>query len=253
MSNKKIIIPLPAYGFDPSEVAIPWQILMRKNIQVTFATPNGLKAEADCIMLSGKKLGIWRPILKARKDAIDAYQQMVKTEAFNNPLSYSAIKENNFDGLLLPGGHDKGVKEYLESSILQQFVASFFKAEKPVAAICHGVVLAARSIDTATGKSVIYNYQTTALLKSQELTAYTMTRLWLKDYYLTYPNITVEQEVRAALADKINFINGPTPLFRDNLKHLERGFVVKDKNYLSARWPGDAYKFAITFSEMLNN
>lgn len=100
-------------------------------------------------------------------------------------------------------------------------------------------------------KSVIHNYKTTALLKTQELAAYRLTKLWLKDYYLTYPEISVQDEVIAALSDKNNFHKGPSPLFRDNLKHLERGFTVRDKNYLSARWPGDAYKFSLEFIKML--
>ena len=48
-----------------------------------------------------------------------------------------------------------------------------------------------------------------------------------------------------------NFLKGPTPLVRDNLNHLSRGFVVKDRNYLSARWPGDAYNFSLEFIKML--
>lgn len=251
VSDKKIIIPLPAYGFDPTEVAIPWKILSTKNINIQFATPTGKKAAADELMLRGKKLGIWKPILQARKDAVDAYFEMEKSDAFNNPKAYHELKVVDFDAILLPGGHDKGVKEYLESPILQQITIDFFKANKPVAAICHGVVLAARSIDPETQKSVIYNYKTTALLKSQELTAYNITRLWLMDYYLTYPETTVEEEVIASLSNKSNFLKGPTPLFRDDQEHLERGFVVRDRNYLSARWPGDAYTFSLEFLKML--
>jgi putative intracellular protease/amidase len=53
-----------------------------------------------------------------------------------------------FDGLLLPGGHRaRGMREYLESNVLQRLVAQFFEACLPVAAICHGVLLAARSVD----------------------------------------------------------------------------------------------------------
>ncbi len=251
MNNKKIVLPVPAYGFDPSEAAIPWKILSEKNFEIQFATPLGLKAKADNRMLTGENLGIWKGILGARKDAVAAYSEMEKSKAFCNPLKYSDVKENDFDAILLPGGHDKGVKEYLESEVLRQLVTAFFKAQKPVAAICHGVVLAARSIDPETKKSVIHNYKTTALLKSQELTAYNLTKLWLKDYYLTYPEITVEDEVRATLAGKNNFIKGPAPLFRDDLKHLNRGFTKRDKNYLSARWPGDAYNFSLEFIKIL--
>ncbi len=250
MSTLKVIIPVPTYGFDPTEVAIPWKILSDKNFDIRFSTPDGSKAAADAKMLTGENLGIWKGVLKARKDAVEAYHEMEMNEAFCNPIKYSELKENDFDAILLPGGHDKGVKEYLESSILQQLVVAFFKAEKPVAAICHGVVLVARSIDV-NGYSVIHDYKTTSLLKTQELTAYTLTKLWLKDYYLTYPEITVQDEVTSVLSDKNNFLKGPTPLFRDDFKHLERGFTVKDGNYLSARWPGDAYKFSLEFIKML--
>jgi len=38
-----------------------------------------------------------------------------------------------FDGLLLPGGHRaRGMRDFLESEILQRHVAHFFDEEKPV-------------------------------------------------------------------------------------------------------------------------
>jgi len=75
--------------------------------------------------------------------------------------------------------------------------------------------------------------------------------LWMQDYYLTYPEMTVEDEVRAALSDGDNFISGPQPILRDSIDHLGRGFVVRDRNYLSARWPGDVYNLSLRFEEML--
>ena len=132
-------------------------------------------------------------------------------------------------------------------------VVDFFKANKPVAAICHGVVLIARSIDTSTKKSVIYNYKTTGLLKIQELLGYQLTRLWLKDYYLTYPETTVEDEVKSVLSDDSNFLKGALPVLRDNYDNMNRGFIVKDRNYLSARWPGDVYNFSLEFVKMINS
>jgi protease I len=247
----RILIPLAAYGFDPTETAIPWQLLTRNGHEVIFATPAGKQAEADSRMLKGTGLGLLKKLLKAREDAIRAYYEMENSPAFINPISYNDIRESDYHALLLPGGHDKGVKEYLESKILQQRVVDFFKANKPVGAICHGVVLAARSIDPATGKSVLYDYKTTALLKTQELTAYNVTRFWLKDYYLTYPEHTVQEEVTSVLSHKENFITGPKPLFRDRINNIERGFTVRDRNYLSARWPGDAYRFSSELLKML--
>jgi len=249
----KILMPVPSYGFDPTEAAIPWKLLSEKDISVVFTTPHGDKASPDRLILRGEKLGIWKPVLRARQDAVDACCEMEKDASFCRPLKYTDAEEEIFDGIFLPGGHDKGIKEYLESDVLQRLVAEFFVARKPVAAICHGVILAARSTDPDTGKSAIYNYKTTSLLKSQELFAYNLTRLWLKDYYLTYPATTVEDEVRSVLSDARNFLRGPTPLLRDSTNHLERGFIVRDRNYVSARWPGDVYKISLEMIRMLQD
>jgi protease I len=227
--------------------------MSEKDFEIVFITPEGKKASADVLMLTGKKLGIWKSVLRARQDAVDAYYEMEKYEPFRNPLKYIDVQEESFDAILLPGGHDKGVKEYLESAVLQHLIVDFFVAQKPVGAICHGVVLAARSMNSETGKSVIHSYKTTSLLKSQELFAYNLTRFWLKDYYLTYPEITVEDEVKSVLSDRNNFLKGPAPVLRDDLNHLERGFVVKDRNYLSARWPGDVYNFSLEFIRMIRD
>ncbi|MBA6231618.1 MULTISPECIES: type 1 glutamine amidotransferase domain-containing protein [unclassified Colwellia] len=253
MKHKKVLIPLPRYGCDPSEVAIPWLLLKEQQFEITFITPDGHMAIADEIMLTGKSLGLLKPVLKARQDAVNAYRQMESSVEFTTPLKYTDVKVDDFDGLLLPGGHDKGVREYLESDILQKLVVGFFNENKPVAAVCHGVLIPARSIDPKSQKSVIYDYQCTGLLKRQELTAYHLTRLWLNDYYLTYPETTTEDELIAALACQSQFMAGSLPLARDNLQHLSRGFIVKDRNYLSARWPGDIYNFSLKFIDMLTD
>ncbi len=248
---KKVLIPLPSYGFDPTEAAVPWKILSGKGIEIVFATPNGKQAQADTIMLSGKGLGIWKPLLKADKEAVKAYREMEASFAFKHPVKYVDIDVAMFDGVHLPGGHDKGVKEYLESEILQNKIVEFFQQRKKVSAVCHGVLLAARSVDNRTGKSVLYGYKTTALLKKQERLAYYLTKLWLGDYYLTYPETTVEDEVKKYLASPSQFIHGPMPVFRDSLAKTGRGFYVIDKNYISARWPGDIYAQSMAFSKML--
>ncbi|MCK5856023.1 MAG: DJ-1/PfpI family protein [Bacteroidales bacterium] len=250
--NKNILLPIPSYGFDPTEVAIPWKILSENGFQIIFATPEGKKAEGDRLMLTGDKLGVFKSLLKARKDAVSAYDLMLKSKEFNNPIKYSEINEDEFYSIYLPGGHDKGVKEYLESPVLQRIIPLFFENNKKVGAICHGVILLARCINKETLKSVIYEYRTTSLLKSQELLAYKLTKLWLKDYYLTYPEITVEDEVISSLKSKSQFIYGSKPVFRDTLNNTKHGFFVRDKNYISARWPGDIYSFVFSYIKLLN-
>lgn len=256
MDLKDILMPLPSRDFDPSESAIPWQILLKAGRRIVFATPNGKRSQCDLRMLDGRGLGPLASLLAAQPVAREAYAAMEKSSEFNSPLSWESINVDDFAGIILPGGHAKGMKEYLESPILQNRVSQFFERQWPVAAICHGVVLAARSPVTTRPlpfKSVLWGRKTTSLLAYQELSAWALTCLWLKDYYRTYP-ITVEAEVKSVLKQSENdFIKGPLALTRDSLNDLSAGFVVRDQNYLSARWPGDAHRLAFSFLEILND
>jgi protease I len=246
-----ILMPIPENDFDPSETSIPWRILKENQIEIEFATPNGSPGNADPKMLTGETLGILKPALMAGKDARSDYAEMIQDPKFQNPIRYDQISSGSYKGILLPGGHAKGMRPYLESKILQDTIVHFFDQNKPVGAICHGVLLVARSIDPKSKKSVLYDFQTTSLLKAQELFAYNLTRLWLSDYYLTY-DITVEEEVKSFLKDKGQFQKGNSGLFRDSSNNTKPAFVVKDRNYLSARWPGDAHLFAYEFLKMLS-
>ena len=150
---------------------------------------------------------------------------------------------------MLPGGHAPGMRSYLESATLQNHVLRFFANDKPVAAICHGVLLAARS-KRPDGRSVLHGRKTTALTKTLELSGWALTCWWMGNYYRTYPQ-TLQHEVQSVLAAKADFIHGPMPLGRDSPGDVSPGFVVKDGNYLSARWPGDAHRFTAEFVKML--
>jgi protease I len=245
----KVLLPLPTQDFDPTESAVPWQVLTQAGHQVVIATPTAQMARADVRMLTGQGLGPFKSLLAADRNGRLAYLAMQASPAFRAPLAYDGLRAEDYDALLLPGGHAPGMREYLESHVLQGLVTAMFAHDKPVAAICHGVVLAVRSLGP-DGLSVLHGRKTTALLKSQELLAWTATRAWLGDYYRTYPQ-TVQDEVREALASPADFIAGPPPLLRDAPDRLGRGFTHRDGNYLSARWPGDAHRFASEFRDLL--
>lgn len=247
----RVLIPLPAVDFDPTEASVPWQHLSALGHTVIFATPQGQTARADERMLSGQGLGPWKPILRANARARDLYAAMVASPAFTHPLRYEELNAQDVEGLILPGGHAPGMRPYLESPRLQTLVAACFENQKAVGAICHGAVLAARST-TGAGKSVLHGRKTTALTQAMELSAWALTGLWLGDYYRTYPT-TVQAEVTAALARPSDFLSGPSLPWRDSPEHPERGFTVRDGRYLSARWPGDAHRFASEFARLLTN
>ena len=112
------------------------------------------------------------------------------------------FKLDAYDVLFFPGGHDKGVRQVIDSDVLRRMVAAYFPStrkpsQKTVAAICHGVmpVAEARQPD---GKSVLYDATTTALPGAFEASAHWATKLWLGDYYKTYGacSDSVETSVR---------------------------------------------------------
>jgi protease I len=214
-----------------------------------FATPTGRTGQADPLMITGEGLGIFARIMRADDNGRSAYKAMSQCEEFRRPIHYEDIRPEQFDGLILAGGHAPGMRVYLESKQLQSVVAAFAARNQPIGAICHGVLLAARSCGM-DGKSVLNGKKTTALTKFMELTAWALTYLYLGNYYRTYPT-TVEDEVRAVLAVPEDFVRGPTPLIRDSPANLQAGFTVCDGNYLSARWPGDAHRFANDFAAMI--
>lgn len=245
----RVLILLPDHDFDPSEAAVPWLELTRRGHAVGFATPGGRMAETDPRMLHGTGLGPFKPLLMADANARASFARMAPSDAFRSPLRHEDVRIGEWDGLLLPGGHAKGMRPYLESATAQAIVAEAFAKNLPVGAICHGVVLAARA-RSAQGRSVLHGRKTTGLTKPLELAGWALTALWLGNYYRTYPE-TVEAEVKAVLASPGDFSRGPLPLRRDDAAHTGRGFTVRDGNYLSARWPGDVHRFAGEFASML--
>jgi len=54
-----------------------------------------------------------------------------------------------------------------------------------------------------------------------------------------------------ALRDPSQFERGPRSTKRGTRDDDSPAFVVQDGNYVSARWPGDAYLFARRFDRML--
>ena len=70
-------------------------------------------------------------------------------------------------------------------------------------------------------------------------------------YYRTYP-LSVEAEL-CTLTHASDFERGPITLgTRGTPSSDVDAFVVRDGRYVSARWPGDAYLFARTFCEILD-
>jgi putative intracellular protease/amidase len=280
-----VLMPIPACDFDPTEVAVSWQVLSAAGHDVIFATPSGQIGAADDLMVTGQGLDPWGFLPGARRlavvgrllraDAVGraAYGSLLGDPAFRSPLHWAEARRGAYDALVLPGGHRaRGMRAYLESAEVQQMAVDSFRAGRPVGAICHGVLVAARAVDPITGRSVLHGRRTTALTWALERKAWGLaqyTRFWDANYYRTYTEergqpfgyMSVQQEVTRALARPSDFEDVPRGVpdyrrktsgrVRDSLTDERPAWVVRDGSYVSARWPGDAHTFARTFCEVL--
>jgi putative intracellular protease/amidase len=282
-----VLIPIPDRDFDPTECAVSWRVLTRSGHRVVFATESGEPGQADDVMVTGRGLDVWSTLpvlgaipivglmLRANKDGREAYRDMVQSTEFQRPLSWAQASLDGVDALLLPGGHRaRGMRSYVDSDILHRLVVDAFASPVAVAAICHGVLLAARSVDPATGHSVLYGRKTTALTWAMERLAWRLTRItrfWDPDYYRTYSEepgqpsgyMSVQSEVTRALKDPTDFcdvVRGSqnwwlksSGTIRDSATDSRPAFVVDDGDYVSARWPGDTHTFATVLSRKLDS
>lgn len=240
-------MPLPDRDFDVTEVAVPWKLLREAGHQVVIATEDGATPAADPRLLTGVIFGK----LGAADEARRFYDELTRAPEFVQPVRWREVGPDDVDGMILAGGHAPGMRQYLGSAALHAQLAACWATGKPVGAICHGVLALARAQD-ASGASVLAGSTTTCLPKYMERSAYLLTFWKLGRYYRTYP-MYVEDEVKAALADPARqFVRGPrTVSQRGTATDDGPAFVVEDGRYVSARWPGDAYKFARAFLERL--
>ncbi|MHB8463273.1 MAG: type 1 glutamine amidotransferase domain-containing protein [Acidimicrobiales bacterium] len=231
-----------------TEVAVPWRLLTRLGHIVRFATEKGGAAPAaDQRLLDGVIFGR----LGAAIEAKAFYAELQSDGEFRAPVAWADIEPDGFDGLMLPGGHAPGMRQYLGSELLRGKVAEYWRLERPVGAICHGVLVLARTKDPTTGRSLLYGRRTTCLPKYMERSAFFTTAWRLGRYYRTYPAY-VEDEVRGALRDPADFVRGRRVLSKRGTETDDGpALVVEDGSYVSARWPGDAYLFAKRFAARL--
>lgn len=290
MTDKTVVITLPAYGFDPTEAAGTWFTLKKANIDVQFATPHGNKAIPDEKMVTGEGLDLWGwipgfkklrligLILRANAEARKHLLLMLDDKAFNSPINYESIDVANIDGLVFPGGHDKRIRPFLESDILHKKIDAAFtriknKQHLPIAGICHGVLTIARS-KQKNGLSVLSEKRITALPWDFENKAWQLNkifRFWDPNYYRTYLEKqneptgywSVEHEIRRFLKNSEQFIlpdqsitnsaKKNSGMHRDSLNNALPAWVVVDGNLVTARWPGDVYTFASIFAEKVHH
>src|SRR5262245_44262276 len=118
---RTILCPLPDEGYDPTESAVPWRMLTGRGHRVVSATPSGRTPRPDARMLTGQGLYLWKGVLRADANGRAAHAQLEQAAEYQRPMAYQDLEgapASRWDALLLPGGHDKPMRPYLESTVL---------------------------------------------------------------------------------------------------------------------------------------
>jgi putative intracellular protease/amidase len=236
---RRTLVPLPDRDFDTTESSVVWDALDRAGHEVVFATEHGAVAECDRHLLGPG----WRNPFPAEPAVVATYHRMTASPNFRRPIRYSEIDVSDFDAVHLSGGHSPGMKQYLDSGLLQAKVATFDAAGKPIGAVCHGVLVAARARDQETGKSLLAGRTVTTLIKPIERYAFRRTFYRVGRRYRTYRTYT-EDEVRAAVGPAGRIEHGSS---------WQEPLVVVDGLIVTARYPVDVEAYAERFVRLVEN
>lgn len=222
---KQAIILMADQGHDPTETVAAYDELKRAAFTVHFATATGAVPQCDSRMLRG-----WtQKLLGATSAIVKSHEAMVATQEYSKPLPWEAngFDLNRYDIVWLPGGHEKGVRQIIESASVHRLLASYMDlckksasdgegtAKRCLAAICHGVMVLSEGRHPETGKSLLYEAKATALPGLFEGGIYHATRLVLGDYYKTFGggSENVETAVRKAMKDdKVQWTSSVLPI-----------------------------------------
>jgi len=135
--NKKILIVLTSHedlgntgkktGFWTEELAAPYYALLDEGAEITLASPKGGQPPID-------------PKSEDPSAQTDATRRMAEDKdlltQLSNTKKLSEINPADYDAVFYPGGHGP-LWDLAEDETSQQLITDFYKADKPVAFVCH--------------------------------------------------------------------------------------------------------------------
>jgi putative intracellular protease/amidase len=134
------------------ELAAPYYVFKEVGIDITVASPKGGQVPID-----PKSMGIVVATRNTKRFLKD--EEAMKFLAHSTVLS--EINAADFDGVFIPGGHGP-LWDLADNNILKQMLEAFYREDKPIGAVCHGVV----SLVT------LQNDQGAFLVKGKQLTGF---------------------------------------------------------------------------------
>lgn len=165
--NLKILIVLTSHdelgntgektGFWVEEFAAPYYELADAGVEITIASPKGGQPPID----PKSALPEFQTAATKRFDADKELQNILA-----NTVVLSKVNEEDYDGIFYPGGHGP-LWDLANDENSIQLIESFWKAGKPVAAVCHapGVLI---SVKDENGEPLVKGKKVTGFSNTEE-------------------------------------------------------------------------------------
>ena len=109
-----------------------------QGLKVAVLATNGFEqAELEQPVNGLRDAGAEVDVIAPKAGKIQGYNHDEKADAFSVDKTLDAIKPQDYDALVLPGGVQNPDSLRLEPSAIA-FIKSFVDAKKPISAVCHG-------------------------------------------------------------------------------------------------------------------
>jgi putative intracellular protease/amidase/uncharacterized protein (DUF2267 family) len=117
-------------GFWAEELIAPMRVFDEAGIEVTIATPGGVRPTVDEASLSADAVGGEESTrLRGELDAL--------ADRLATPTALEDVSPADYDGVFIPGGHGP-MEDLAVSPELGRLLVTMVDADKVVAAVCHG-------------------------------------------------------------------------------------------------------------------
>jgi putative intracellular protease/amidase len=118
-------------GFWAEELIAPMRVFGDAGIDVTIATPGGVRPTVDEASLSADGAGGEEQATELRGE-LDAL-----AEQLGSPAALEAVSPDDYDGVFVPGGHGP-MEDLAQSAELGRLLTTMLDDDRVVAAVCHG-------------------------------------------------------------------------------------------------------------------
>ncbi len=144
-------------GFWIEEFATPYYYLVDNGANVTLASPDGGQPPID-------------PTSDKPENQTESTKRFKNDEALQEKLSktfkLSDVSAKEYDAVFYPGGHGP-LWDLAESEISARLIESFYKANKPVAFVCHAPA-ALKNVKNVSGEPLVKGKKVTGFTNSEE-------------------------------------------------------------------------------------